>query len=121
MVGGTVEDQLTLQNNGIPWDPQKAAEALGVLPASAKRTLTALERRKLICCWGTGTGRGRRISHVKMSAQADQIATWQLGSGMSEAQFARRVAHLKVSNPEALIRKRGGLYRIKLSEGEIPT
>ena len=86
---GTPEEKLAVRNTGVPWNLAAAAQALEVLPASAKRTLSGLERRRIICCWATGEGRGRRISHIKLSAQADEIAKHQHDRGMSAAQFTR--------------------------------
>lgn len=87
---GTPEEKLAVRNTGVPWNLAAAAEALKVLPASAKRTLSGLERRQIICCWATGEGRGRRISHIKLSAQANEIARHQHDHGMSAAQFTRK-------------------------------
>jgi hypothetical protein len=92
MERGNPEEQLEVRNKGIPWDASKAAEKLGVLTASATRTLTGLEGREIICCWATGEGRGRRISHVKLSAQAIQVAAFQADFGMSQAQWKRRLS-----------------------------
>ena len=90
LFSGTPDEKLAVQNTGVPWNLAAAAEALKVSPASAKRTLSGLERRRIICCWATGERRGRRISHIKLSAQADEIARHQHDHGMSAAQFTRK-------------------------------
>jgi hypothetical protein len=84
--------KLDLKNRGIPWDLSKAAAELGVATASAARTLAALEDRRLIACWATGESRGRRISHIKLSATAIEVATFQRDYGKSASQAARQNA-----------------------------
>lgn len=86
------EERLELQNQGIPWRPAEAATALEVLLPSVTRTLAALERRRLVFCWATGEGRGRRVSHIKLTWAAEACAEAQERWGMSAYQRERKVA-----------------------------
>lgn len=111
---GTPEEKVAVQNTGIPWNLTAAAQALDVLPASAKRTLSGLERRRIICCWATGEGRGRRISHIKLSAQADEIARHQHDHGMSAAQFARMRTRWYIHQQQVEREQEMGIERVVL-------
>lgn len=84
--------RLELANQGIPWRPAEAAEALELLPPSVARTLAALEARRLVFCWATGEGRGRRVSHIKLTHAAERLADEQERYGMSQQQRSRQHA-----------------------------
>ena len=83
------ESRRSTQNRGIPWDLASAAAELGVLHQSASRTLRRLEERRLVACWADGEGTGRKISHIKLSATAVAVATFQRDYGKSVAQVVR--------------------------------
>lgn len=83
-------EQLELHNQGIPWRPAEAAAALGVLPASVARTVARLEGRRLVFCWATGEGRGRRVSHVKLTWAAEKLASYEDRYEMSPQQLGRK-------------------------------
>ena len=83
------ESRLTTQNQGIPWDLTKAATGIGSAPQSASRTLRRLEERRLVACWATGEGTGRKIFHIKLSAPAVTVAEFQRDHGKSAAQAGR--------------------------------
>lgn len=86
------EARLELSNQGIPWRASEAATALDALVPSITRTLSGLERRRLIFCWATGEGKGRRVSHVKLTWAAEELAAQEEKMGMSIHQAARQSA-----------------------------
>lgn len=92
MEQGTPEERQELQNEGIPWQASAAASALDVMTPSVTRTLAALERRRLVFCWATGQGKGRRVSHVKLTWAAEERAQEEERMGMSIFQSTRKHA-----------------------------
>ncbi|MHA0044385.1 hypothetical protein [Deinococcus sp. PEB2-63] len=89
---GTPAERVELRNQGIPWQASAAATELGLLVPSVIRTLSSLEQRRLIFCWATGEGKGRRVSHVKLTWAAEERACEQETMGMSIFQSTRRQA-----------------------------
>ena len=77
------------RNMGVPWDAALYAELLRVKVPSVSRMLGNLEERRLIACWATGSGRGRRIHSVKLSAEAVKVAQLQSLHGKSAPQLRR--------------------------------
>lgn len=92
MLEGTAAQQRTARNKGVPWDAAAMVEALGSDTASS--TLANLEGRRLVCCWAEGSGRGRRVSHVKLSAQAVDVAEYWIKHRQSKEQHRRRMTKL---------------------------
>lgn len=93
MLEGTAAQRRTVRNRGVPW----VAAAMGeVLNSSAASTiLTNLEGRGLVCCFAQGgIWRGRRISHVKLSAQARAVAEFWEKYGQSKEQRRRWIAEV---------------------------
>jgi len=84
-------ERVELHNQGIPWRLAEAAGALSVLPASVARTVARLEERRLVFCWATGEGRGRRVSHVKLTWAAEALAAAEEDWGMSPQQRGREL------------------------------
>lgn len=74
---------------GIPWKLKEYADFLVVHPSALSRTLTNLETRGLVWCLNTGEGRGRRVSHVRLSAQARLVAEIEGTYHMSLHQLQR--------------------------------
>jgi hypothetical protein len=72
MLAGTPGQRIAARNQGVPWVPIAMGEVLG--SGTASSTLSNLETRRLVCCLATGEGRGRRVSHVKLSAHAVEVA-----------------------------------------------
>lgn len=94
---GELDQRLEIANEGIPWNLASVSAAVDALPASTSRALGLLEDRRLVCCWGRGEGRNRRISHVKLSAQAVEVAQAERRHpGISEAQHRRRAVAMYV-------------------------
>lgn len=89
---GTPAQRECLQNRGIPWKAEVMAEVLGGSNASA--FLANLEARRLVCCLAKGSGRGRRVSHVKLSAQAVAEAEHWARYAQSPEQRRRWLAKL---------------------------
>lgn len=87
MLAGTAAQRETARNRGVPWLAAAMVEALGSDTASS--TLANLEERYLVMCLATGTGRGRRVSHVKLSAQAREIAEFWERHRQSKEQRGR--------------------------------
>lgn len=89
---GLPEEKITLLNRGVPWLINAFCAAEDFLPASASRTLGRLEDREVIACFAEGTGRNRRVTHIKLSAEARRVASRELINGMTKAGHALRDA-----------------------------
>jgi hypothetical protein len=87
MLEGTAAQRQTAHNRGVPWVAAAMVEALGSDTASS--TLANLEGRRLVCCLAEGSGRGRRVSHVKLSAQAVDVAEYWIAHRLSKEQHGR--------------------------------
>lgn len=68
LLTGTPAQQRVCKNRGIPWNATAMAEAIG--SKSVSTTLSNLEERLMVFCLAEGEGRGRRVSHVKLSHEA---------------------------------------------------
>lgn len=100
-LAGTEEQQLEVRNQGVRWSAAAMAEALGKSVPSISRSLGSLEDRRLIWCLATGKGTGRRVSHVKLCAEAVDVAKHQLEYGMSADQRRRRDSALTTADLKA--------------------
>lgn len=89
---GTPAQAQALANEGIPWNLSTMAAAVDALPTSTSRTLGLLEARRLICCWAKGSGNNRRVQHVKLSAQAVEVAeAEERHPGMTQTQYRKQM------------------------------
>lgn len=92
MLGGDEGQHLEARNMGVPWSAGDMAKLFCKQPQAISRALSNLEDRRLVCCFATGVGNGRRVLHVKLSAEAVAVADHQLEYGMSEYQRKREIS-----------------------------
>lgn len=91
MLAGDEQQQLEARNLGVPWSAGDMAALWGKHTQTISRALSNMEERRLVCCFATGKGTGRRVLHVKLSAEAVAVAAHQLEHGQSAYQRRREV------------------------------
>ncbi|WP_291432371.1 hypothetical protein [Deinococcus sp.] len=82
------------ESGWVPWVLADAAADLGIAPTSISAALRAFEKRGLVGCWPPAAGRGRRITHVWLSAEARAAALHWSAYGMTAYQRARMTARV---------------------------
>lgn len=98
MLAGDEGQQVEAKNRGVPWAAGETAKALGKSVQSVSASLSSLEKLRLIWCLAEGTGKGRRVSHVKLSAEAVEVARVQIEYGMSADQLRRKDSHMLMTD-----------------------
>lgn len=80
------------ENGWALWSLADAAKDLGITDTTINGALREFEKRGLVGCWPPASGRGRRISHVWLSAEARAAALHWAAYGMTAYQRGRELA-----------------------------